>query len=123
MTPIPEVFDNSSSVVLGDVMSRLGNLEEQVREILPAISRVAEGMDNLAVSVREVKGDVKDLGNSIVQYKVESAGFEKRIADLEKNDQAKKKEVSDQKARIVSIAGGALASLAVAALVYFFGLR
>lgn len=116
-------FDNQSSVVLGDVMKRLGNLEEQVNEILPAIGRVAESVTNLASSMAEVKSDVKDLGTSIVEYKVEAANFEQRISDLEKTNESRKKESLDRNGRILGVVGGAVASLVVAALVYFLKLR
>jgi chromosome segregation ATPase len=128
MTPVAipvldEYQSTQSSVVLSDVMNRLGTLEEQVREILPAISRVAEGMSNIACSVGEVKGEVKELTKSFSDYKVDKVDIENRLTLLEDKSKSKDKEASDQKGRLISIAGGALASFIVAALIYFLKLR
>ena len=75
--------DDSQALFVGDAMQRLGRLETQIVQILPVLGRVAEAVEGLGTSLEDIKSDVKGVVSGFTEFKIETAGYGNRLAELE----------------------------------------
>ena len=115
--------DISQTIVLKDVVERIGAVEGQVNGILAVLGKVAEGVNNLGSLLNDVKTDVKGMNESFIAFRLQTADYGTRICALEEAKKAKEQQYSDRKNKIIGAAAAALGSLMVASIVYFFGLK
>jgi hypothetical protein len=77
--------DDSQAIFVGDAMQRLGRLETQIVQILPVLGRVAEAVEGLGTSLDDIKSDVKGVVSGFTEFKIETANYGNRLANLEEN--------------------------------------
>jgi hypothetical protein len=145
----PDSFDDTPPIITGDALARLGRVEYQVNQILPVLGKVAESVENLTQGMADIKVDLRNIGNSFNEFKVETSSYGLRIFSLEKESErvgaqrlddlqvAKDKAVTiieeaqkeecrqriEKRNNILKIVGGAVGSITVAAILAWLGLK
>jgi methyl-accepting chemotaxis protein len=117
------INDDSGSVLLGDVTSRLGRLEDQVNKILPVLGQVSQAVENLSSSLQDIKADVKSVGVSFSDFQLSTVSHEDRIKGLEESKEALEKAQATHRYDLIKIIGTGIVSLIVGVLVAFIKLK
>ena len=102
---------------------RLGSLEETSKEILPALAKVVQAVDNFSEHLTDIKTDLKSIKTDIGDFKLTNANYAMRLSFLEQ-DRNKQASVSLERRMslgktILTVCG----TVVTAALIYWLGFK
>ena len=112
------------TIVLSDVMGRLGRVESNVNQILPAIGEISEAVQNTSVAVMEIKESIKHLKDR--QSDIEGAKqkeIEQALAIARQEESDRKKEKREHRNSAIKYFVGGVITITLGFLAAHFGWR
>lgn len=113
----------SCSLFLQGHEERIGSLEDTSKEILPALGKVVQAVENFSEHFTEIKSDLKAIKTDMYDFKVTNASYGIRLSVLEegwkKQDNISLERRVGAYKTVLTIAGAVIS----AALIYWFGFK
>ena len=110
------------TIVLSDVMGRLGRVEKNVSDILPAIGKISEAVQNTSVAVMEIKENIKHLKvrqNDIEEAKTKE--IEQALAAARQEEIDRKKERREHRNSAIKYFVGGIITVTLGFMAAHFG--
>jgi chromosome segregation ATPase len=102
---------------------RLGSLEETSKEILPALAKVVQAVENFSEYLTDIKTDLKSIKSDIGDFKLTNANYAMRLSILEQEKNATASVALERRISlgktVLTVCGTVLAG----ALAYWFGFK
>jgi len=111
---------DSGAVLLGDVTSRLGRLEDQVNQILPVLGKVSQAVENLDICLQDIKIDVKSVNVAFSDFRLDTASHKDKIKALEDYQNTLEKNKRQRRYDILKMIGTGVVSLVVGVILAFW---
>jgi chromosome segregation ATPase len=102
---------------------RLISLEETSKEILPALGKVVQAVENFSEHFNEMKSDLKAIKSDIGDFKLTNANYAMRLSILEQDRNKTASIALERRMSLGKTVLGICGAVLTAALIYWLGFR